>query len=62
MFLPLDALDYELLVTETLKDHRRILAALQARDAARAGRAMGAHIRRTSEQLQAILADPEQGP
>jgi GntR family transcriptional repressor for pyruvate dehydrogenase complex len=56
MFLPLDALDYTLLVTETLKDHRRILAALRARDAAHAGRAMAAHIKRTSEQLRAILA------
>jgi DNA-binding FadR family transcriptional regulator len=61
MFLPLDALDYELLVPETLKDHRRVLAALHARDAARAGRAMAAHVRRTSRQLQEILAEPEHG-
>jgi GntR family transcriptional regulator, transcriptional repressor for pyruvate dehydrogenase complex len=55
MFLPLDALGYELMLADTLKDHRRILAALHARDAKRAGTAMAAHLRRTRRELAAIL-------
>jgi GntR family transcriptional regulator, transcriptional repressor for pyruvate dehydrogenase complex len=57
MFLPLDALDYELMLSDTLKDHRRILDALRARDAKKAGTAMAGHLRRTRRELAAILGD-----
>jgi len=38
---------------ESLREHRQILAALKARDAERAGRLLGQHVRRTGE----IVAD-----
>jgi DNA-binding FadR family transcriptional regulator len=55
MFLPLDALDYELLLSDTLTHHRRILAALRRGDGPAAGRAMAAHVRRTTAELEQIL-------
>lgn len=56
MFLPLDALDFELIVPASVKAHTKILVALEARDPAKAGRAMAAHLRHTGEELDAILA------
>jgi DNA-binding FadR family transcriptional regulator len=55
MFLPLDALDYELLLSDTLTHHRRILAALRRGDGPAAGRAMAVHVRRTTAELEQIL-------
>lgn len=50
MFDVADALDPHMTST-SLRAHRRILEAIRARDARAAGRAMRAHIRRTSQEL-----------
>lgn len=50
MFDVADALDPHMTST-SLKAHRRILEAIRARDARAAGRAMTAHIKRTSQEL-----------
>lgn len=57
MFLPLDALEYKLVLSATIRGHERILAALREGDADKAGRAMVAHVNTTSRELEAILAD-----
>ncbi|MBB4660657.1 FadR/GntR family transcriptional regulator [Conexibacter arvalis] len=55
MFLPLDAIEYELIRAATLRGHQRVLAALRRGDAAAAGRAMAAHVRATERELDAVL-------
>ncbi len=55
LFIPLDALDFEILLPETIREHERILLALQDRDAKRAGRAMVAHLKSTSTELDRLL-------
>jgi GntR family transcriptional repressor for pyruvate dehydrogenase complex len=61
MFHPLDALDYELMLDDAVKGHRKILAALRAGDPTRAGRAMSSHIRTTSRELEVILGPAGKG-
>jgi DNA-binding FadR family transcriptional regulator len=56
MFWPIDALDYELIVKSTVKGHGKILDALRAKNAAAAGRAMSAHISKTIEEINEMLA------
>ena len=56
MFLPIDVLDPELVRRSTAKGHERILAALRDGDSAAAGRAMAAHIARTIDEINAMLA------
>lgn len=57
MFLPLDALGYEISLQSAVRDHEKVIAAIQARDPARAGRAMATHIKHTNDELLAILAE-----
>ena len=40
---------------ESIREHREVLAALAARDAARAGAAMTAHVRHTGQRMAALL-------
>jgi GntR family transcriptional repressor for pyruvate dehydrogenase complex len=61
MFLALDALDYDVMLAGTVRAHERILAALRDRDPTKAKRAMSAHIRTTTRELEAILADDASG-
>jgi GntR family transcriptional regulator, transcriptional repressor for pyruvate dehydrogenase complex len=58
MFLPLDVLDFELLLTTSVRAHARILAALRERSPDKAGRAMAAHIRTTWDELRAGVGAP----
>ena len=44
---------------ESVHEHRQILAALRARDAERAGRLLGQHVRRTGEIVADTLANME---
>ena len=44
---------------ESVDEHRQILAALRARDAERAGRLLGQHVRRTGEIVADTLANKE---
>ena len=44
--------------SESVDEHREILAALEARDAERAGRALERHVLRTGEVVQAALRSP----
>ena len=44
--------------TESVDEHREILAALEARDAERAGRALERHVLRTGEVVRAALRPP----
>jgi GntR family transcriptional regulator, transcriptional repressor for pyruvate dehydrogenase complex len=55
MFLPLDALDYEVMLASTVRGHEHILKGLRKRDPAAAGRAMATHIAATTKELDAIL-------
>jgi DNA-binding FadR family transcriptional regulator len=58
MFMPLDALDFELMHAASLKAHRRIVSALAEHDANKAARAMAAHLRHTSDELDSVLRGP----
>jgi DNA-binding FadR family transcriptional regulator len=58
LFTYLDALDYELALPTTITAHRRILDALRAGDAARAGRAMERHLRTTWDEVLAVIQEP----
>jgi DNA-binding GntR family transcriptional regulator len=44
---------------ESVREHRQILAALKARDAERAGRLLGEHVRRTGEVVADALTDKD---
>ena len=55
LFTPLDALDYDVVLSSTVPAHRRIVAALRSGDAQRARRAMERHLRRTWEELVAVV-------
>jgi GntR family transcriptional repressor for pyruvate dehydrogenase complex len=55
MFDTADALDYEVTLPATVKAHRKILDALKAGDATRAGRAMERHVETTSQELRDLL-------
>src|SRR3712207_9209896 len=44
--------------SESVDEHREILAALEARDAERAGRALERHVLRTGEVVRAALRSP----
>jgi GntR family transcriptional regulator, transcriptional repressor for pyruvate dehydrogenase complex len=55
MFLAVDVLQYDVVLASTLRGHERVLEALRAGDAAAAGRAMAAHVRTTTRELDAIL-------
>jgi DNA-binding FadR family transcriptional regulator len=56
MFNTADAFDGLVTVAASLKAHQRIFAAMQDRDAARAGRAMARHVESTSRDLVAFAA------
>jgi DNA-binding FadR family transcriptional regulator len=56
MFMPLDALDFELIHSSSVRDHEKILQALKGADAAKAGRAMASHLRHTNDELDAELS------
>lgn len=47
---------------ESVREHRQILAALKARDAERAGRLLGQHVRRTGETVAEALTNKEARP
>ena len=47
---------------ESVREHRQILAALKARDAERAGRLLGQHVRRTGETVAEALTNKESVP
>lgn len=55
MFMPLDALDFELMHSSSVRAHTKILDALKEGDAAKAGRAMASHLRHTEAELDAVL-------
>jgi putative glutamine amidotransferase len=55
MFLAVDVLQYDVVLASTLRGHKRVLEALRAGDAPAAGRAMAAHVRTTTRELDAIL-------
>jgi DNA-binding FadR family transcriptional regulator len=55
MALPLDALDFAVMLAKALEGHRAILAAIAAGDAAWAERAMVAHIEDTRRELRLVL-------
>jgi DNA-binding GntR family transcriptional regulator len=54
MFLPLDLLDFEVMLACALDGHRKILAAIAAADAPAAERAMAAHIEDTRRELHLV--------
>jgi DNA-binding GntR family transcriptional regulator len=47
---------------ESVREHRQILAALKVRDAERAGRLLGQHVRRTGETVAEALTNKEARP
>ena len=47
---------------ESVREHRQILAALKARDAARAGQLLAHHVRRTGETVAETLTSRRQAP
>jgi DNA-binding FadR family transcriptional regulator len=58
LFTYLDALDYELALPTTISAHRRIIDALRAGDASRAGRAMKRHLTTTWDEVLAVIEEP----
>lgn len=56
MFLPADALSFEVVFGNSMEDHRRILTAIEGSDPEGAAAAMQAHIETTRRQLSAILS------
>jgi GntR family transcriptional regulator, transcriptional repressor for pyruvate dehydrogenase complex len=60
MFLPLDALNFEVMVETSVRGHRRIVAALEAADPRRAARTMADHIRTTRKELYIVLGVGEE--
>jgi GntR family transcriptional regulator, transcriptional repressor for pyruvate dehydrogenase complex len=60
MFRPLDALPFELAVPRTVEDHRRILDAVAAGDAAAAREAVAAHLREAQGELLVAFAITDQ--
>jgi DNA-binding FadR family transcriptional regulator len=56
MFMPLDALDFKLTHSSSVRAHEKILQALKEADAAKAGRAMASHLRRTNDELDSVLS------
>jgi DNA-binding FadR family transcriptional regulator len=59
MFMPLDALDFKLMHSTSVRAHEKVLQALKEADAAKAGRAMASHLRRTNDELDAVLSAAE---
>ena len=59
MFLPIDALDYEVARETSIRQHLRVLRSIQLKEAKNAERAMAAHIESTRAELHKILSDPE---
>jgi GntR family transcriptional regulator, transcriptional repressor for pyruvate dehydrogenase complex len=55
MFLAVDVLQYDVMLASTIRGHERVLAALRAGDARAAGRAMAAHVKVTTRELDAML-------
>jgi DNA-binding FadR family transcriptional regulator len=55
MFLPVDALDFDVLLETTVKGHRRVARAIAAGDGAAAARAMARHIEDTRVDLRRVL-------
>ena len=55
MFLPLDALDFDITLNSAVRGHEKVLAAIRDGDGARASRAMAAHIRTTTRELEAVI-------
>jgi DNA-binding FadR family transcriptional regulator len=55
LFTPLDALDYDVVLSSTVPAHRKILTALRSGDGKRAARAMERHLRTTWEELVAVV-------
>jgi GntR family transcriptional regulator, transcriptional repressor for pyruvate dehydrogenase complex len=55
LFTPLDALDYDVVLSSTVPAHRKILTALRSGDGRRAARAMARHLRTTWEELLEVL-------
>ena len=47
---------------ELVREHKQILAALKARDAERAGRLLGHHVRRTGEIVADTLTQKKAAP
>jgi GntR family transcriptional repressor for pyruvate dehydrogenase complex len=60
MFLPIDTLNFKLLLANSVRGHRRILAAIEAGDGARAARSMKVHIETTRKELRHILGIGEE--
>ncbi|MFN8080159.1 MAG: FCD domain-containing protein [Kineosporiaceae bacterium] len=56
LFLQTDRLIYDELIDDTISEHRRILEAIRARDAAAAGAAMQEHLELTRQGLRALLS------
>ena len=57
LFLPLDAIGYEVLTDSSISGHEKILAALRAADAPAAGRAMARHLAVTTNEIDAMLEE-----
>lgn len=54
MYLPLDALDFEVMLASALEGHRKILAAIAAANGGAAERAAAAHIEDTRRELHLV--------
>ncbi|CAA9462627.1 MAG: hypothetical protein AVDCRST_MAG02-2603 [uncultured Rubrobacteraceae bacterium] len=57
MFIPLDALDFEVMLETSLEGHRQVLSALEASDAEGAQRAMVAHIEANRQKMRLLLSN-----
>jgi GntR family transcriptional repressor for pyruvate dehydrogenase complex len=55
MFMPIDALEFDLILHNTLRGHRGIVKAIEAGNGAAAARAMARHIAQTRDDLHDVL-------
>lgn len=58
MFIPTDAMPFEVMLASTAEAHQAVLRAIEAREPAGARDAMVSHIERTHDELRAALGLP----
>ena len=61
MFLPMDALDFDFALRNSLRAHAAVVRAVEVGDGSRAHAAMVRHIEKTREELRLILGDQQEG-
>lgn len=57
MFRPMDALNVDVTISDSIKHHSEVLRAIEAQDEKRANRAMAKHIEHSREEIRHVILD-----